>query len=261
MLSATFFRYNIPFLRRAQHSAILRNTRLRLTVVAAPAYNSVSATEATDNRQQEIYMAYSDFTLKKVKADFHLKTVENVSLFAEIQDAEISEYLAATLARNAPLALSINTEKARSELIIINILVEVKEMLSEEVSLFSGVDFTVDKELGLNGFCDYIMSSSPEQLYIDTPVLAIVEAKNENIIGGLGQCIAEMYAAGLYNEREQIHLPCIYGVVTTGDEWKFLKLAKDKAYIDRPSYYLNDLPKIIGILLNMFQTTATNKKT
>jgi len=202
-------------------------------------------------------MAYSDFTLKKVKTDFNLKTVENVSLFSDIQPIEISEYLATTLARNVPLALSINTEKARSELIIINILVEVKEMPSEDISLFSGVDFTVDKERGLNGYCDYIMSRSSEQLYIDTPVVAIVEAKNENIISGLGQCIAEMYAAVLYNEREEIHLPCIYGAVTTGDEWKFLKLEKDTAYIDRPSYYMSDLAKIIGILVNMFKQTLT----
>lgn len=201
-------------------------------------------------------MAYSDFTLKKVKADFHLETVENLSLFSDVPEVAISEYLSTTLARNAPLALSINTEKARSELIIINILVEVKEMLSGKVSLFSGIDFTVDKTRGLNGFCDYILSQSSEQLYIDTPVVTIVEAKNENIISGLGQCIAEMYAARLYNEQENIHLPCIYGGVTTGDEWKFLKLHGDTAYIDKLSYYLSDLPKIMGILMSMFVTDS-----
>jgi hypothetical protein len=66
-----------------------------------------------------------------------------------------------------------------------------------------------------------------------------------------------MYAARLYNKREGIHLPCIYGVVTTGDEWKFFKLAEDMAYIDRPSYYMSDLEKIIGILVNMFRLTST----
>lgn len=146
-------------------------------------------------------MAYSDFTLKKVKADFQLKTIESLSLFDEVQEAEISPYLAATLARNVPLALSINTEKARSELIIINILVEVKELLTESISIFSGIDFTVDRELGLNGYCDYILSQSAEQLYLDAPVMTIVEAKNEDIISGLGQCIAEMYATKLYNEK------------------------------------------------------------
>ncbi len=201
-------------------------------------------------------MAYSDFTLKKVKADFNLRTIENVSLFSDIQEMAISEYLNTTLTRNVPLALSINTEKARSELIIINILMEVKEIVSQDISLFSGIDFTVDKAQGLNGYCDYIISQSPEQLYIEVPVVTLVEAKNENIVSGLGQCIAEMYAARLYNAREEIHLSCIYGGVTTGDEWKFLKLVEDTAYIDQPYYYLSDLPKILGILKEMFTLTS-----
>ena len=198
-------------------------------------------------------MAYSDFTLKKVKAEFQLKTVESVSLFDEVPEAEISSYLAATLARNVPLALSINTEKARSELIIINILVEAKEMLAESISLFSGIDFTVDREKGLSGFCDYILSQSAEQLYLDVPVMAVVEAKNEDIISGLGQCIAEMYAAKLYNEKENRLLPCIYGAVTTGDEWKFLKLAEDTVFIDKPSYYISSIGKIMGVLAHMLK--------
>jgi hypothetical protein len=201
-------------------------------------------------------MTYSDFTLKKVKSDFNLKTIENLSLFSDIEDYEISDYLEKTLKRNVPLALSINTEKARSELIIINILLEVKEKLSEKISLFSGIDFNVDKEHGLTGFCDYIISDSPEQLYLDIPVIAIVEAKNENIISGIGQCLAEMYAARIYNEKENNRLPCIYGAVTTGDEWKFLKLIKDSAYIDIQSYYMSDIKKIIGILVNMIEQKA-----
>ena len=198
-------------------------------------------------------MAYSDFTLKKVKAEFQLKTVESISLFDEVPEAEISSYLAATLARNVQLALSINTEKARSELIIINILVEAKEMLTESISLFSGIDFTVDRERGLSGFCDYILSQSAEQLYLDVPVMAVVEAKNEDIISGLGQCIAEMYAAKLYNEKENRELPCIYGAVTTGDEWKFLKLAEDTVFIDKPYYYISGIGKIMGILAYMLK--------
>lgn len=198
-------------------------------------------------------MVYSDFTLKKVKADFQLKTIESVSLFDEVPEVEISSYLATTLARNVPLALSINTEKARSELIIINILVEAKEMLAESISLFSGIDFTVDRERGLSGFCDYILSQSAEQLYLDAPVMAVVEAKNEDIIAGLGQCIAEMYAVKLYNEKENRPLPCIYGAVTTGDEWKFLKLAEDTVFIDKPYYYISGIGKIMGVLAHMLR--------
>ncbi|NEP36820.1 MULTISPECIES: hypothetical protein [unclassified Moorena] len=201
-------------------------------------------------------MAYSDFTLKKVKLDFNIQTVEDQSLFSNSEEIQISDYLAQTLKRNLPLALAINTEKARSELIIINILLEVKEKSSQKISLFSGIDFNVDKEKGLTGFCDYIISGSEEQLYLDLPVITIVEAKNENIISGLGQCIAEMYAAQLFNQEESYDLPCVYGAVTTGDEWRFVKLEKNVAYIDNDSYYISDINKVIGILVNMVKGKA-----
>jgi hypothetical protein len=198
-------------------------------------------------------MAYNDFTLKKVKSDLNIKIIEKEPLFINVKESDISDYLRQTLKRNLPLALSINTEKARSELLIINILLEVKETMADEVSLFSGIDFNVDKEKGLTGFCDFILSKSPEQLYLEAPVITIVEAKNENIISGLGQCIAEMYAAHLYNEKEGQKLSCIYGAVTTGDEWKFIKLINDIAYIDLDNYYISNIKKIIGILLEMIQ--------
>ncbi|MCB1768099.1 MAG: hypothetical protein KDJ31_00115 [Candidatus Competibacteraceae bacterium] len=198
-------------------------------------------------------MAYSDFTLKRVKSELNLKIIENQSIFSDVQSIGISDYLKETLKRNVPLALAINTEKARSELIIINILMEVKQMFSDRVSLFSGIDFNIDKERGLAGFCDFILSNSSEQLYLDSPVIAIVEAKNENIIAGLGQCIAEMYAAKIYNEKEGRDLPCQYGAVTTGDEWKFIKLENDTAAIDLDVYYVSEIDKIIGILAAMAQ--------
>ena len=197
-------------------------------------------------------MAYSDFSLKKAKSDFSIRTVENQSLFPWIEAAPpISEQLQATLKRNAPLALAINTEKARSELIIINILLEVKDRLADQISLFSGIDFNVDKDKGLAGYCDYLISRSPEQMYLDFPVIAIVEAKNENIVAGLGQCVAEMLAARIFNEREGHAVTCVYGAVTTGDEWRFLKLEEGLAYIDADAYYLSDLNKIVGILTAM----------
>ena len=201
-------------------------------------------------------MAYSEFTLKKVKLDFNIQTVEDQSLFSNTEELEISDYLAQTLKRNVSLALAINTEKARSELIIINILLEVKEKASQKISLFSGIDFNVDKEKGLTGFCDYIISGSEEQLYLELPVITIVEAKNENIISGLGQCIAEMYASQLFNQEASHELPCVYGAVTTGDEWRFVKLDNNVAYIDNDSYYISDINKIIGILVNMVKGEA-----
>ncbi|MEK8018361.1 MAG: hypothetical protein VSS75_015945 [Candidatus Parabeggiatoa sp.] len=191
-------------------------------------------------------MAYSDFNLKKVKSEFSLKIVETEDLFSSVKDVEISDFLAEILKNNVPIALAIGTEKASSELIIINLFLEIKKQLN--ISFFSGIDFTVDKDKGLNGFCDFIMSKSSEQLFLDTPIVVITEAKNEKIMGGLGQCIAEMIAAQIYNKKEGNTLPCIYGAVTTGHAWKFLKLEDTTVSIDIEDYYIKNPNKIISIL-------------
>jgi hypothetical protein len=203
-------------------------------------------------------MSYSDFDLKKVKQKLGIKIIEKQGLFSSINGVDINPYFKETLEENVPLARAINTEKARSELIIANILVETRKILKHKISLFSGVEFNVDKEKGLNGFCDFLISASEEQLMISSPIIAIVEAKNENIIGGLGQCIAEMFASSLFNQRENNsqNFSKIYGVVTTGTAWKFLKMEDLAVSIDLDEYPIEFPEKIIGILLEMVAQNA-----
>lgn len=201
-------------------------------------------------------MSYSDFSLKKVKDELGLELVEDEDLFSQISEIQISDLLAATLKYNVPLAMAIGTEKARSELIIANILLEIRKLFDNKISLFSGVIFDVDKEKGLTGFCDFIVSKSKEQLYVSAPIIAVVEAKNEYIIGGLGQCIAEMYASSLFNDREGLRLPAIYGAVTTGNTWKFLKQVGNTIYIDLQEYHIANVNKIVAILAAMANQTA-----
>ncbi|MDD1416984.1 hypothetical protein MEN41_20955 [Dolichospermum sp. ST_con] len=193
-------------------------------------------------------MAYSDFKLQEVVKKFNLTINEKVDLFADTPERESSTILDAVLKTNVALALAINTEKARSEMIIAPVLIEIKNLFSEEISLFSGVDFNVEPEKGLNGVCDFIISKSPEQLFITSPIITIVEAKNENIKVGLGQCVAEMIAAQLFNQKEDNYIDTIYGIVTTGNMWKFLKLQNQVVYIDFSEYYIKDIKKILGIL-------------
>ncbi|WP_016950197.1 hypothetical protein [Anabaena sp. PCC 7108] len=193
-------------------------------------------------------MAYGDFKLQEIVKKFSLTINEKTDLFADTPEIESSEVLAAVLKTTVPLALAINTEKARSEMIIAPILIEIKNKFSEKISLFSGVDFNVEPEQGLNGICDFLISKSSEQLFITTPVITIVEAKNENIKLGLGQCVAEMIAAQLFNQKEGNYIDSIYGVVTTGNMWKFLQLQEQLIYIDFSEYYIKDINKILGIL-------------
>jgi hypothetical protein len=194
-------------------------------------------------------MAYSDFDLQKIAFDFQLEIIENKNIFEGIHSLKVSDFLVKTLERNVSLAQALNTEKARSELIIMNMFLELKQQMN--VGIFSGIEFSIDKARGLNGFCDFLISQSSEQLFLKTPVIAVVEAKNENIMGGLGQCIAEMIAAKIFNEQQNTPLTCIYGIVTTGHVWKFMILKQGEIFIDKVDYFINAPDKIMGILAAM----------
>ncbi|NEQ97113.1 MAG: hypothetical protein F6K30_10370 [Cyanothece sp. SIO2G6] len=203
-------------------------------------------------------MAYSDFkTLDDVKQHLGIRVTSGVSLFQKIPSAMPSDRLQELLAEQVPLALNINTEKARSELIIAPLLLELRQQLKGRISLFSGIDFNVDGSQGLNGFCDFLLSHSPDQIFPTTPVVCLVEAKNENIKQGYGQCIAEMVAAQMFNERQGHSVPKILGVVTTGSNWKFLQYRDQVARIDFDEYFINQSDRILGILIQAFGAIAS----
>lgn len=198
-------------------------------------------------------MAYSDFTLKKVKAELAVNTIERKGLFNNVTSIAPTDLLQMILQYNVPLALAIGTEKARSEMIIVNILIEIKKLLHDQISIFSGINFDVDKDRGLNGFCDFIISQSPHQLHLSAPIIAIVESKDDKTTSGLGQCIAELYAADIFNNQEQQPQPCLYGIITTGNNWRFIHYQQQTATIDLDEYNIAQLPQIIGILMQMLR--------
>lgn len=203
-------------------------------------------------------MPYSNFTLRQVEKDFHLQIEEKIDLFAHVEAIAPSEELKRILTENIPLALAINTEKARSEFLIAPTLLELRRRSPTPISLFSGTEFSISPEQGLSGYCDYLISLSKQQLMISAPVIAIVEAKNEDIKSGLGQCIAEMVAAQLFNELENNDIDKIYGIVTSGEIWKFLEISEQTVEIDLSDYYINNIDKIIGILLSFISTKTNN---
>ena len=198
-------------------------------------------------------MSYRDFTLKEVTRRFGLSIAASESLFAGAPEVEPSPLLRELLREYLPLARAINTEKARSEFLIAPILAEVRARLGHRISLFSGVEFAVAPEQGLNGFCDFILARSPEQQFLTAPLVAIVEAKNENLKAGLGQCIAAMVGARVFNEREGVPIGSIYGAVTSGTLWQFLRLDGPRIRLDEREYHLVErLATILGIFVRMF---------
>ncbi len=195
-------------------------------------------------------MPYSKFTLEQVLTKFNLTLVENLGKFNDLPEVTPSKLLEETLEDNIPLAVAIATEKARYELIVSPILVAVRKHLNKQISLFSGIEFNVNLELELSGFCDFIISRSSLQTIIQAPVVTLVEAKNDNIKSGFGQCLAEMVAAQIFNQERGNHIDKIYGAITTGTAWQFLELEGKNAVLDLEEYYLKNLPKLLGILIS-----------
>ena len=196
-------------------------------------------------------MAYSDFTLRKVKQSFGLTAVEGGRFLPEVEPIAPSPIFAGLLEDTVPWAIAVGTEKAKSELIIAPALLEVKRLLNHQISVFSGTDFTVDIAAGLNGVCDFLISRSPEQFEIEAPAVVLVEAKRDIINSGLGQCIAEMVAAQRFNEANNNPIPTIYGSVTSGTAWRFMKLEGQIVTIDVRDYPFPPVETILSMLVWM----------
>ncbi|MEG3911585.1 hypothetical protein QT979_09195 [Microcoleus sp. w2-18bC1] len=197
-------------------------------------------------------MSYSEFTsIIKVKHAFGLTTVEGPRFLPQITPIVPSVTLTDFLANSLPVAVATGSEKARSEMIITPVLLEVRKILQQNISLFSGEDFTVDYETGLNGICDYLISRSPEMLEIEAPAVAVVEAKKADLKTGIGQCVAEMVAMQKFNEAKEKPISVIYGSVSNGTQWRFLKLEEKIVSIDLNDYALPPVDEILGMLVWM----------
>lgn len=204
------------------------------------------------NRKNEIAMPYSEFTtIGKVKLAFGLTTQEGIKFLPELAPIAPSNTLSAFLEESLPLAVATGSEKARSELIISPVLLEVRKILQRQISLFSGEEFTVEPATGLTGVCDFLISRSPELLEIEAPAVVIVEAKKADLKTGIGQCVAEMVAAQKFNEAKGHPISVIYGSVSSGSQWRFLKLEGQTVTIDLTDYPLPPVDYILGILVWM----------
>ena len=189
-------------------------------------------------------MSYSNFTLKSIREKLGISNqVDN--LFETITPVMPSKELEKDLALAS--TLPVRSEKAKSEFIVLRILIDLMTRNERFFTIYSGEVLNADKEKGLSGECDFIIAKDVKTFDINTPILTIVEAKKHDIEVGLPQCAAQMIGAKYYNDDAQENIDTIYGCVTTGDEWVFLKLKDNHITIDNKKYYLNKTEEILGI--------------
>jgi hypothetical protein len=190
-------------------------------------------------------MSYSKFNYKRIRQELQIQE-EYALLFETVEPIIPQSWLLALLDKVKRIALF--SEKSRSEGIVFPILLHLEEQNQFSFSLYSGAVINADDTKGLNGECDFILSSGKQSLAIDTPLFCMIEAEDNDIEKNIPQCIAQMEGARLYNQNDGKHLNVIYGCVTTGTEWQFLKLENQICFIDEKRYYINDLPSLLGVL-------------
>ncbi len=194
-------------------------------------------------------MAYNQFSLAQVQSQFELVVTTPPNLFPNVASHAVSASFRQRYPGYATLA---NTEAGRSHFLIAPMLGEVWLLANHGLALFVGNRFDVDESLGLNGVCDFILGRPPQLNYVTAPVMMIVEAKNEDIWGGVGQCAAAMVAAQRFNAaRPQPDRAPIHGAVTDGERWRFLRLDGKRLDLESADRLISDPDRILGILLHI----------
>ena len=195
-------------------------------------------------------MGYGDFTFDSLLERFGL-TVAQSPLFASPPQIEPSPWLRDTLQKGRSIAFY--SEKSRSEFIVAPVLLACQELLPNECCLYSGVRLDVDSEKGLKGECDFILAKAPPTPALRAPLLVVVEAKKNDIEEGLAQCAAQMLAARLFNEHHKEPVAEVYGCVTTGEAWQFLRLRGQELVVDANRYYILEVSAVLGILVGVMR--------
>jgi hypothetical protein len=192
-------------------------------------------------------MTYNNFTIETVKDRFALNLLAD-SFCESLPSADPQPEFLTIFKQWFRLAETAQSAKAKSELLVSPILAEVVQLTQKRVQLFSGEELNVDIDCGLDGVVDFLLSKSTTPYLIEAPIIMLVEADKEGLDLGWGQCVAEMIAAQKFNTSKGNEISVIYGSVTNGKLWQFLKLEAKNVTIDSHQYYVTPVERILGIL-------------
>lgn len=191
-------------------------------------------------------MAYTDFSLEDLEIKFGISNlIQDLFDESKIAVIEASERLKEALATAEELP--VKSEKARSEMIVTPILLDLRIRNNKFFTIYSGDTLSADKEKGLVGECDFILAKETGSFNINTPIISIVEAKKNDIEYGIPQCAAQLIGAKIFNTQRNKTLEKIYGCITTGELWKFICLKDNQLIIDRETYFVGELSKLLSV--------------
>lgn len=167
------------------------------------------------------FKEYTDFD--KFERKFNAN-IDSKNLLSQVIAIDASEKLQEELAQG--FRLGFKTEKERSERIIAPILHEIADKYHEDFTLHSGKVLKSKDFPSLRGECDFVFARNSVEDFIQAPAHLFVESKSETIQQGVKQVLAQMFGAIYYNREQDTEVKVIWGIVTNGEMWRFLKLEK-----------------------------------
>jgi hypothetical protein len=200
--------------------------------------------------------SYKEFKTLDELEDILQLSIFDDTLFTDIQPITPSERLQIEL--DEAVEMGFVSEKERCELIIMPILKELRRRNNQQFRIYSGRTLNAAPEKGLKGECDFMLSLEKDKKRLQPPIFVLLEAKKDDIEGGIIQCIAQMYGAKIYNAKKENPVSKIYGCVSTGETWQFISLEENKIRVDTQRHYFNEMPIILGVLQMIVDTYLKN---
>jgi len=193
-------------------------------------------------------MAFSNYKdIAQVQKKFNIKQIEQ-PFITVVQTTIPPEFLQdfEFVYKNIDV---FSSEASRCETIIFPILKEVYKKYHEQLSLWIQKYIAYDDDL--NGAPDYLLATKSElgKKVLESPLLAVVEAKKNDFEQGWGQCLVELVAIQKLNNLPNL---TYYGIVSDGNVWQFGKLTADLFIQDPASFTLDQLEEIFGALTFVF---------
>lgn len=191
-------------------------------------------------------MTYNDFTTQTVRQTFKVRLFDQ-AFFPSNPRLEPSPWLKETLEKGSSL-FNLG-DKAKNEFYIAPMLLECRERFQRRVQIFSGHLMDVDAASGLAGRVDYLLTFGGNRYDTSMPAMIVRQAVKCDLVNNLGPCIAQMVAASRVAEKAKKPVPFVYGCVTSGESWLFMKLLDGEVQIDPRLIQLGDVNALLGYLM------------
>lgn len=201
-------------------------------------------------------MAFSDFkTIAEVQKKYRIRYTELD--FIAAGDLSPPEAFVQDFEFNRENIDIFSSEASRSELIISPLLREIYKQHCQ------GYAFWIQKSIAydevLCGTPDYLFShrSALGKTVLETPIVAVVEAKRNDFEQGWGQCLAELVAVQKINDDPGRP---VYGIVTDGNLWQFGRLSGDVFTKNAENFTIDKLSRLYGALEYLARTMEADDR-